>query len=66
MSQTRISRGAGLPVASDGSGRPRSAPALVVWLCWLVMFFDGFDLVMYGTVVPSLLDDEDWGLTPSG
>lgn len=66
MSQTRISRGAGLQAASDGSGRPRSAPLLVVWLCWLVMFFDGFDLVMYGTVVPSLLDDEDWGLTPSG
>lgn len=44
------------------------APAHVartVWLlCFAVVLLDGFDLVIYGTVLPSLLADESWKMTP--
>ena len=36
---------------------------LVVFLSWLIMIFEGYDLLVYGTVVPSLLDYQDWGIT---
>lgn len=37
----------------------------VVGLCWAAVLFDGFDLFVYGAVVPSLLAYEEWGLTPA-
>src|SRR4051794_18632653 len=36
---------------------------LVVILSWLFMIFEGYDLLVYGTVVPSLLEYKDWGIT---
>jgi MFS transporter, AAHS family, benzoate transport protein len=33
-------------------------------LCGLAVMFDGYDLIVYGTVVPALLQYEPWGLTP--
>ncbi|MFE2487678.1 MFS transporter [Streptomyces mirabilis] len=47
----------------DGPAIARSAPLCVIGLSWLTMFFDGFDLVMFGTVIPGLLNSEPWGLT---
>ncbi len=44
--------------------RYRSSRAIVVALCWLTILFDGYDLTVYGTVVPSLLADPAWNLTP--
>jgi MFS transporter, AAHS family, benzoate transport protein len=47
-----------------------SAPAvrnprlLVLGLCFATIVFDGYDLIVYGSVVPELLDYEPWGLTP--
>ena len=38
---------------------------LVLAICWAAVLFDGYDLVVYGTVVSSLLEYEPWGLTPS-
>jgi MFS transporter, AAHS family, benzoate transport protein len=35
----------------------------VVALCGLAIAFDGYDLVVYGTTVPSLL--EEWALSPT-
>jgi MFS transporter, AAHS family, benzoate transport protein len=35
-------------------------------LCWIAVLLDGFDLVVVGTVVPTLTEPEEWGLTPSG
>ncbi|MDR7079782.1 AAHS family benzoate transporter-like MFS transporter [Neobacillus niacini] len=35
---------------------------LVLFWCAFVIVFDGFDLVVYGSVAPVLM--EDWGLTP--
>jgi AAHS family benzoate transporter-like MFS transporter len=37
---------------------------LVPVLCGLSVGFDGYDLIVYGTVVPALLAYEPWGLTP--
>lgn len=39
--------------------------ALVLGLCWLVVFFDGMDVNIYGAVMPHLLDDPDLGFTTS-
>ncbi|MTD56494.1 MFS transporter [Amycolatopsis pithecellobii] len=41
----------------------RSASSLIIVLCGLLIFFDGYDLVVYGNVVPSLLAEPGWGLS---
>lgn len=41
-----------------------SAIWLVPVLCGLTVGFDGYDLIVYGTVVPALLEYQAWGLTP--
>jgi MFS family permease len=35
-----------------------------VAICFITIVFDGYDLIVYGAVVPSLLQYEPWGLTP--
>ena len=42
----------------------RTGSPLIVVLCGLLILFDGYDLVVYGNVVPSLLAEPGWGLTP--
>ena len=37
---------------------------LVVLICWATVIFDGYDVVVYGAVLPSLLEYQEWGLTP--
>lgn len=49
------------PVARP-TGRPSAA--LVIALCWLIVVFDGYDLIVYGTTIPSLLAEPGWHLTP--
>ncbi|MFD4632083.1 MFS transporter [Streptomyces sp. NPDC058284] len=39
--------------------------APVIALCWLVVFFDGMDVNIYGAVLPHLVDDPDLGFTAS-
>jgi AAHS family benzoate transporter-like MFS transporter len=34
-------------------------------LCWMAVALEGFDLVVLGVVLPSLLTDRSWGLTPN-
>lgn len=44
----------------------RTRPAwLVTLLCWLIVVFDGYDLIVYGTTIPALLDEPSWALTPA-
>jgi AAHS family benzoate transporter-like MFS transporter len=38
---------------------------LVIALCWLIVVFDGYDLIVYGTTIPALLDERAWELTPA-
>ncbi|WP_433870733.1 MFS transporter [Saccharopolyspora sp. CA-218241] len=37
----------------------------VLPLCWTAVLLDGFDLVVLGSVLPVLLDEGQWGLTPA-
>lgn len=37
--------------------------AAAVLVCWLLVVFDGYDLIVYGTVQGSLIVDTGWGLT---
>jgi AAHS family benzoate transporter-like MFS transporter len=36
---------------------------MAVLVCWLLVVFDGYDLIVYGTVQSSLISDTGWGLT---
>jgi MFS transporter, AAHS family, benzoate transport protein len=37
---------------------------LVIALCWLVVFFDGLDMFIYGSVLPHMLEEHALGLEP--
>lgn len=51
---------------ATGTGAGRVAHAgWVVPLCWIAVLLDGFDLVVLGSVLPVLLDQGQWGLTPA-
>lgn len=34
-------------------------------LCWIAVALDGYDLVVLGVVIPALLQEPGWGLTPN-
>lgn len=36
---------------------------LVICICWLAIFIEGYDLVVYGVVLPKLMDISQWELT---
>lgn len=38
---------------------------MVVFICFLAIVFDGYDLIIFGSTVPSLLAYEEWGLGPA-
>lgn len=48
--------------AGPTTRRSRST-AVVIGLCWIAVLLDGFDLVVLGTTIPSMLDDPSWDLT---
>ncbi|MDR7083885.1 AAHS family benzoate transporter-like MFS transporter [Arthrobacter ginsengisoli] len=50
--------------APTAVSRPRKSAAAVIFLCFVAIVFDGYDLVVYGAIVPKLLAYQDWGLTP--
>jgi len=56
----RPAPGAALPPATP---RFSKQSALAVLVCWLLVVFDGYDLIVYGTVQSALIDDTGWGLT---
>ncbi|WP_019853334.1 MFS transporter [Actinopolyspora mortivallis] len=43
----------------------RAGAGWVLPLCWAAVLLDGFDLVVLGTVLPVMLDNELWGLDPA-
>jgi AAHS family benzoate transporter-like MFS transporter len=62
MTETSGSSSGSVPRAAG----PRGARA--AWaapLCWLAVALEGFDLVVLGVVLPSLLRDPSWGLNPA-
>ncbi|MFP5070669.1 MFS transporter [Pseudonocardia nantongensis] len=50
--------------AGDATGTPGRS-GWVAPLCWSAVALEGFDLVVLGVVLPSLLDDPVWGLNPA-
>jgi AAHS family benzoate transporter-like MFS transporter len=51
------------------AGRPGAASRAAGWvapLCWIAVLLDGFDLVVVGTVIPTLRTPEEWALSGSG
>ncbi|MFJ9579001.1 MFS transporter [Streptomyces sp. NPDC101191] len=40
----------------------RHSPVAVLALCWAAVFFDGFDVMVYGAGLPYMLDDPAFGL----
>jgi MFS transporter, AAHS family, benzoate transport protein len=57
----RITPEAVLPPAS--APRFSKQSALAVLVCWLLVVFDGYDLIVYGTVQSSLISETGWGLS---
>lgn len=47
----------------NGSAPPRQSLWMIVALCGLSITFDGYDLVVFGTTVPSLL--QEWRISPA-
>jgi AAHS family benzoate transporter-like MFS transporter len=53
-------------MSADPTVNPRERYAKwVAPLCWSAVALEGFDLVVLGVVLPSLLRYDDWGLTPA-
>jgi hypothetical protein len=51
---------------SQPTGSARRSSLSVVVLCFLTIVFDGYDLIVYGSAVPSLLAEPGWNLGPAG
>jgi MFS family permease len=53
-------------MATEATVDPRERyAAWVAPLCWLAVALEGFDLVVLGVVLPALLKEPGWGLTPN-
>jgi MFS transporter, AAHS family, benzoate transport protein len=53
-------------MATDPTVDPRARHAgWVAPLCWTAVALEGFDLVVLGVVLPALLQEPGWGLTPN-
>jgi AAHS family benzoate transporter-like MFS transporter len=60
----RFPPGVPAPTAADGpASRFSKGSAAAVLVCWLLVVFDGYDLIVYGTVQSSLISETGWGLT---
>lgn len=60
----RTPPGAAAPTTAGGpvTGFSKGSAAAVL-VCWLLVVFDGYDLIVYGTVQSSLISETGWGLT---
>jgi AAHS family benzoate transporter-like MFS transporter len=46
------------------TGARTRSPGVVIALCFVAIVFDGYDLVVYGAVVPDLLAYQAWEMSP--
>lgn len=53
------------PSAVPNSKMNTSITTLVVTICWFAIFAEGYDLGIYGAVLPSLMEYKEWGMTPA-
>ncbi|OYD67120.1 MFS transporter [Rhodococcus sp. OK302] len=54
------------PGLSQGSETRKRTGLVVLILCFTTIVFDGYDLVVYGSTVPTLIAYEDWNLDSGG
>lgn len=54
-----------MSLASSASALPRRSPTFVVLICFVSIVFDGYDLVVFGTTIPSILAYEPWAVSPA-
>jgi len=40
-------------------------PRLVIWICWFGLFAEGYDMGVLGAVLPGLMTDPAWHLSPA-
>ncbi|MCX6500640.1 MAG: aromatic acid/H+ symport family MFS transporter [Arthrobacter sp.] len=60
----RSAPGNSAPATLDGpASRFSKGSAAAVLVCWLLVVFDGYDLIVYGTVQSSLISETGWGLS---
>ena len=52
-----------MPTATRTEAPPAWKGRAVLLLCFVTIVFDGYDLVIYGSTVPSILKYQEWGLT---
>lgn len=52
-------------VNSKKTLKSSSITTTVIIICWFSMFAEGYDLGVYGAVLPALLDSNEWLLTPA-
>jgi AAHS family benzoate transporter-like MFS transporter len=52
-----------MPASSATASVAARSTNWVLLICGLTIIFDGYDLIMYGTIVPNLLAYRDWGLS---
>jgi AAHS family benzoate transporter-like MFS transporter len=50
------------PARSHPTSHSSPGTVLVTTLCWLAVIADGYDLIVYGTVLPVLSDEPKWHL----
>ena len=50
--------------AGAAASLPRRTMLLVLGLCWAAILSEGYDIGVMGTIVPALLSDPQWNLTP--
>jgi len=42
---------------------PARTTHTVLFVCWLAILFEGYDVGVMGAVLPALAEDKSWGLT---
>jgi AAHS family benzoate transporter-like MFS transporter len=52
-----------LPTATRTAAPPAWKGHSVLLLCFVTIVFDGYDLVIFGSTIPSILKYQEWGLT---
>lgn len=53
-----------MPPTRSTTAPPRRNSLFVVAICFVTIVFDGYDLVVYGSTIPAILEHPEWQVTP--
>ncbi|MDH0428041.1 MFS transporter [Stutzerimonas stutzeri] len=54
----------GSAAESNAANPPAKLTARVLFVCWLAILFEGYDVGVMGAILPSMAEDKAWNLTP--